>query len=83
MTVSGAYPRLIHREGEDPDTRTSVEIRIYPWGSSKLADSAISKEFGSEAEIDDWIRAFKGELDQVADDAKQALRASRSRRGGL
>jgi len=54
-----------------------VHICIYPFGS-KHPGSGIACDFGSERDIDDWIQSFKEELDEVAEDAKRALRASRT-----
>ena len=66
------------RESRSIETESMVHVCIYPFGS-KSAGSGIACDFASEGEIDDWIQAFKQELDEVAEDAKRTLRASRTR----
>ena len=72
--------RKLSEVAENLDSDPSVEVRIYPFGSDNYSGSEISQEFVSEAQIDDWIRAFKSELDEIAEDAKRALRDGRTRR---
>ena len=54
----------------------TVHVCIYAFGSESGAPS-IAAEFVSESEVDDWIRAFKEQLDDVCENAKKALRAGR------
>ena len=67
-----------NRQGK-VDVEPAVHVYIYPFGSSKSAASPIVSRFKSELEVDDWIQAFKNQLDEVAESAKRALRVSRAR----
>ena len=60
------------------EARQAVRVYIYPFGSNKSSARPIVSEFRSELEIDDWIRTFKNQLDEVAESAKRALRVSRT-----
>ena len=79
MYMTGGI-RKLSEVAENLDSDPCVEVRIYPFGSDNHSGSEISQEFVSEAQIDDWIRAFKSELDEIAEDAKRALRDGRARR---
>ena len=54
----------------------TVQVCIYAFGS-KCSAASIAAEFASETEVDDWIRAFKEQLDDVCRNAKKAIRAGR------
>jgi len=79
MHITGDI-RKLGEAVESVDSGSSVEVRIYRFGSDRHSGSEISQKFVSEAQIDDWIRAFKSELDEIAEDAKRALRDGRTRR---